>query len=50
MWEEDGKPTDKNQVLELRKRIMDKLELDEQIKRASSSSELGQWHKARAPF
>lgn len=50
MWEEEGKPTDKNQVLDLRKRIMDKLETDEQIKRASSSSELGQWHKARAPF
>lgn len=50
MWEEEGKPVDKNQVLDLRKRIMDKLETEEHIKRASSSSELGQWHKTRAPF
>lgn len=50
MWEEAGKPTDKVEVLKLRKSIMDHLENEEQIKRASSSSELGQWHKTRAPF
>lgn len=50
MWEAAGKPTDKPAVLELRKRIMDRLETEEAIKRASASSELGNWHKARAPF
>lgn len=50
MWEEAGKPTEKGQVLVLRKEVMDVLEKDEAIKRASSSSELGAWHKERAPF
>jgi hypothetical protein len=50
MWEDSGKPTDKETVLSLRKDIMVHLETEEGIKRASSSSELGQWHKARAPY
>lgn len=50
MWEDSGKPTDKTEVLSLRKVIMGHLEKEEGIKRASSSSELGQWHKTRAPF
>lgn len=50
MWESAGKPTDKGEVLKLRKQIMDKLESDEGVKRTSSSSELGKWHKERAPF
>jgi hypothetical protein len=49
MWEENGKPTDKKEVLNLRKQIMDRLETEENIKRASASSELGQWQKTRAP-
>lgn len=50
MWEAAGKPNEKGAVLELRKRIMDRLETEEAIKRASASSELGNWHKIRAPF
>lgn len=50
MWEEAGKPTDKAQVLALRKEIMNVLEKEEAIRRTSSSSELGNWHKERAPF
>lgn len=47
MWEKAGKPTSKDQVLALRKRIMDVLESDKGVKRTSASSELGQWQKAR---
>lgn len=47
MWEEAGKPTDRPLVLKLRKEIMNKLEVEEGIKRTSASSELGQWNKAR---
>lgn len=50
MWEAVGKPIDKAEVLKLRKEIMNKLESDEGVKRTSSSSELGKWHKERAPF
>lgn len=50
MWEDAGSPTDKAKVLVLRKQIMKTLENEEAIKNASSSSELGQWHKKRAPF
>lgn len=50
MWEDAGKPTAKAEVLTLRKQIMDTLEKEEAIKRASSSSELGVWHKTRAPY
>lgn len=49
MWEKEGKPTQKSEVLDLRKRIMDLLETDEGIKRSSASSELGNWHKTRIP-
>lgn len=48
MWEQAGKPTEKSEVLKLRKTIMDELE-KEAIKRSSSSSELGVWHKTRIP-
>lgn len=47
LWEKEGKPSDKKLVLQIRKRIMDKLESDEGIKRTSASSELGNWQKAR---
>lgn len=47
LWEKEGKPTDKGVVLALRRRIMDVLEADYQVKRTSSSNELGQWQKAR---
>lgn len=50
MWKEAGSPTDKSEVLKLRREIMATLETDEGIKRASSSSELGNWHKDRAPY
>lgn len=50
MWEDAGKPTDKAEVLALRKEIMNALEKEESIKRSSSSSELGNWHKERAPY
>lgn len=50
MWKEAGEPSDKATVLALRKDIMTHLEKEFQIKRASSSSELGNWHKTRAPF
>lgn len=46
MWEEAGKPTEKSKVLTLRKQIMDALE-QQDVKRTSSSNELGNWQKAR---
>lgn len=46
MWEEAGKPTDKRAVLALRKCMMDALERQD-VKRTSSSNELGNWQKAR---
>jgi len=49
-WEVAGKPTSKADVLVLRKQIMNHLETEEHIKRGSASSELGNWHKTRAPF
>jgi hypothetical protein len=48
MWEEAGKPTDKNIVLNLRKQMMTQLE-EEGIKKTSSSNELGNWMKDRIP-
>lgn len=50
MWEAIGSPQDKAAILTLRRSIMDRLEKDEGIKRTSASSELGNWHKTRAPF
>lgn len=50
MWEKEGKPTGKAEVLSLRKRVMDVLESDHAVKRTSSSNELGQWQKARVPL
>lgn len=46
MWEEAGKPTDRSKVLTLRKQIMDALE-QQDVKRTSSSNELGNWQKTR---
>lgn len=46
VWEAAGKPTDKDAVLELRKRMMTELE-DQGIKRTSSSTSLGEWMKDR---
>lgn len=50
IWELNGKPLDKGEVIKVRKLIMDELELAYSIKRTSASSELGNWHKARAPY
>lgn len=47
IWEEAGKPTEKSTILQLRKRMMDILEAEHQVKRTSSSNELGNWQKAR---
>jgi len=47
VWAKHGKPTDKQQVLALRKRMMEILESDHSVKRTSSSNELGNWQKAR---
>lgn len=47
LWEAAGKPADKKQVLDLRKRMMEVLETDHGVKRTSSSNELGNWQKAR---
>ena len=47
LWEQAGKPTAKSEVLALRKRMMDVLETDYEVKRTSSSNELGQWQKSR---
>lgn len=46
LWGEAGKPTSKSEVLALRKRIMDELEVVG-VKRTSSSNELGNWQKDR---
>lgn len=48
MWNEEGAPKDKAEVLQLRRKIMDTLE-EHGVKRASASSELGKWHKERIP-
>jgi len=50
LWEKEGKPKDKSEILKLRKRIMDILETDHGIKRGSSSNTLAGWHKERAPY
>lgn len=47
MWTEDGKPTTLPSILALRKRIMDVLERDHQIKRTTASTALGDWQKGR---
>lgn len=47
MWQAAGKPTDKTVVLELRKKMMARLEEEKGIKRTSSSNELGNWMKDR---
>lgn len=46
LWALAGNPTDKAEVMALRKTIMDALEGDG-VKRTSSSNELGNWQKAR---
>lgn len=46
MWEEAGKPTSKEEILALRRKMMDVLEADG-IKRTSSSNELGNWQKSK---
>jgi len=49
IWSEHGKPMEKDEVLKVRKQIMNELEEKEAIKRTTSSSELAKWHKDRAP-
>lgn len=49
MWEAAGRPTEKAEVLKLRKKIMDALEV-QGVKRNTSSNTLGKWHLERAPF
>lgn len=46
MWEEAGKPSSKDEILLLRRKIMDVLEADG-VKRNSSSNELGNWQKSK---
>lgn len=46
MWEEAGKPGSKEEILMLRRKIMDVLEADG-VKRNSSSNELGNWQKSK---
>lgn len=46
IWQEAGMPTDTKTVLLLRKQMMDELE-KEGVKRASASSELGNWMKTK---
>lgn len=47
MWKEVGSPKDKATVLELRKKIMSELEEKHNVKRTTSSNELGKWMKDR---
>ncbi len=47
LWEQAGKPIDKPMILVLRKEMMRVLEEEHQVKRTSSSNELGNWQKAR---
>ncbi|QPB12071.1 hypothetical protein PQD09_gp50 [Providencia phage PSTCR4] len=49
MWLDAGSPTDKGEVLSLRKQIMNELE-KQGVNRNSASNELGKWHKETAPF
>lgn len=49
LWEREGRPTGKSEVLALRKRMMEVLETDHGVKRTSSSNELGKWQKNRIP-
>ncbi len=49
LWIAAGKPTDKSEILKLRRAIMAALEL-EGVKKTSSSNELGKWHLNRAPY
>lgn len=49
MWLDAGSPTDKAEVLSLRKQIMNELE-KQGVNRNSASNELGKWHKETAPF
>lgn len=46
-WEATGKPTDKAQVLAMRRQVMTTLAADSGIKATTSSNELGAWQKAR---
>lgn len=49
MWIDAGSPTNKSEVLSLRKLIMNELE-KQGVNRNSASNELGKWHKETAPF
>ena len=46
MWEAAGKPTDKSEILKLRKEMMNALE-QQGVKRNTSSNTLGVWQKER---
>ena len=46
MWEAAGKPTDKSEILKLRKEMMNALE-QRGVKRNTSSNTLGLWAKER---
>lgn len=47
LWEEAGKPTNLQEILKLRKQMMNVLEMEHQIKKTTSSNTLGDWQKAR---
>lgn len=46
LWQQAGKPTDKSEILKLRKEMMNRLET-EGVKRNTSSNTLGVWVKER---
>lgn len=47
MWADAGSPTEKQRVLELRKKMMEVLESDHAVKKTTSSTALGDWQKTR---
>lgn len=49
MWENAGKPMNKELVLALRKKMMQVLETEHGIKKTTSSTALGDWMKTRLP-
>lgn len=47
LWNEEGCPTSKSELLNLRRRIMDVLEQAHGVKRTTSSTSLGGWQKTK---
>lgn len=49
IWNAAGNPTDKSEILKLRKQMMEVLETQHDVKRNTSSNSLGDWQKLRIP-